>query len=611
MVTPSGIFVDNSTAGGLAISKTKGPPIKINAVTHPDHLTLSPMWYKWRLCYVSGEDFKRVFLKRYSTREDDQSFYDRRILSYVPAFAKVGINEIRNSIYQRLCDITRITTSNSYNSAVAGQYGGVDRKGSTMEYFLGTEVLTELLVMGKVGIYVDNSNIQATNYAESSKIRPYMYIYKAEQIRSWTQDDNGKYLTVLLEDVDYNFEKDYQLPISLTKRYRYYWYGDDGFVNCQLYDVDGLEQGPLIHMKVREIPFHVLEISASMMTEVADYQIALLNMASSDVQFARMANVPVYAEKYDPMSDLTIQNKSGTRGNDPNPETDGSAAKSNTSIRPEKVFGVVTGRRFPQHIDFPQWIAPDTQSLKASMEKQEQMKQEIRTLLFLALGNLQTNKQSAESKQQDVSQEENGLSYIGYVLAMAENRICQFWHNYENNTATFSIKYPQTYNIKTLDDRIEEATKLTKLLKLVPSLTYKKEVLKMIAGVLNGRTPTDILQKINQELDALEYIVDPDQLAIDIENRLVSHELASEISGYPDGQTDIADKEAVDHAAAIIKAQTPPELQQPGGPSGLLENPAARGLPELSADPKGDLKRDRNKNQKYVPRGAGKKTPTE
>ena len=134
MVTPSGIYIDNSAGtGGLAISAQGKPPLKLNALTHPDHLTLSPMWYKWRLTYVSGEDFKRVFLKPYSAREDAQSFYDRRIMSYVPAFAKTGINEIRNSIYQRLLDITRSTTSQSYNQAVLGKNGGVDQKGGGVD----------------------------------------------------------------------------------------------------------------------------------------------------------------------------------------------------------------------------------------------------------------------------------------------------------------------------------------------------------------------------------------------------------------------------------------------------------------------------------------------
>ncbi|MDE1830166.1 MAG: hypothetical protein KGI25_07570 [Thaumarchaeota archaeon] len=598
-------FTPSSLYRGVVVNGTDftGAPKNVHEITHPEYVTLSPWWYKWRLTYVGGEDFKRVYLKKYSAREDPNMFIERKEMTYIPAFAKTGINEIRNAIYQRLTDITRVTTSTTYNNAVAGKNGGVDRNGSTMEYFLGSDVLTELLVMGKVGVYVDAPNVNAANYEQSSKLSPYVYVYKAEQIRSWVQDSNGNFLTLLLEDVDYDLNRDYQLPIATTIRYRYYWIGEDGFVHCHFYDNVGQPQDDEIILGITEIPFHMLQISSSMMTEIADYQIALMNMASSDVQFSRLANYPLYVEKYNQMAELSTFNKSGTRGNDCSPQTDGSSAKTNEAHRIEKIGGSLIGRRFPQDVDYPEWVAPDTSSLAASMAKQEQMKQEIRTLLFLTLGNLQQNKQSADSKQQDISQEENGLSYIGFELALAENKMCQYWQAYEKNTNPFSIKYPQTFDIRTLEDRIDEATKFSKLVQLVPSITYKREMLKMVSkSLLGGRTPYELMEKINQEIDKTEVIVDPVQMALDIENRLVSRPTASKISGYPDGEVDKADKEAVLHAKEIMEAQT---SQKPV--DGNIENPAARGVPALSADPKADIKNDRNKNKKYTPRGEGKK----
>jgi hypothetical protein len=597
MTSSSGILSTDGTAAETGFSRNK--PVKINAITHPDYISLNPYWMKWRICYVGGEEFKRIFLKPFSSKEDANNFLTRRTMTYVPAFAKTGINEIRNSIYQRLTDINRVTTSKTYNEAVVGKSGGVDRRGSSMEYFLGTQVLTELLVMGKVAIYVDNPNVQAVNYAESVKVKPYMYVYKAEQIRSWVLDDHGDLLSVLLEDVNYDSDKSFQLPIATTKAYRFYWISDDdGLVHCQIYDDNGLQKGPEIILNVKKIPLHILNISSSMMNEISDYQIALMNMASSDVQFSRLALHPMYIEFYEPMSELM----SGGMQGDVGPDGITPVLNNGSEVR---ISGNLNGRKIPNDIKPPTWIAPDTLALTASMDKQKQMKEEIRTLLYLSLGNLQATRQSADSKAADVSQEENGLSYIGFELSLAENKICEFWHAYENNTQPFSINYPQTYDIKTTSERVTEATGYLPIMKAVPSTTGKKEIAKLIAkALLNGRAPYEKLQKIYDEIDANALVVDPETLVMDVETKLVSHKYASELRGYPDGESKKAADEATELAKQIMEAQMPPSGAVAPG---LMKNPAARGLPELSADPKADITVDRNKNQEYKSRGKAKK----
>jgi hypothetical protein len=539
------------------------------------------------------------------------------MMTYVPAFAKTGINEIRNAIYQRMADITRVTTSKTYNQAVSGIDGGVDRKGSTMDYFLGTEALTELMVLGKVGIYVDYPSQQPANYAEALKMKPYIYIYKAEQIRSWAEDEHGRLLSVLLEDVYYDADKDYQLPLTTTTRYRFYWFGSDGYVRCQFYDRNGDQEGPEMRLGIKIIPLHILKLSSSLMTDICDYQIALLNMASSDVQFSRWANYPLYMEQYDPFSETVLGAKQGSTiyNNVPGgfgtvdnfqPGPNGVVVGSGDQLR---VGGNLTGRRFPKGVEYPQWLAPDTTSLTQSMAKQEQMKAEIRSLLYLTLGNLAPSRQSADSKAADVSQEENGLSYIGFELMKAENRICEFWHAYEGNTNPFTIKYPQTYNIKTTSERIDEASGYIPLIKLIPSTTYKKEVSKIIVqSLLGGRSTFETLEKINSEIDANKLIIDPEQILNDVESKLVSHELASRLRGYPNGEYEKAAEEAVAQAEEIMKAQTAPESNDANG---IIENPAARGVRELSADPKADIQRDRNKRKPYKARGQGKKPSKE
>jgi hypothetical protein len=51
--------------------------------------------------------------------------------------------------------LSRVGGDQSYREAVVGLNGGVDLEGSNMNRFIGQLVLPELLVTGKVGVYVD------------------------------------------------------------------------------------------------------------------------------------------------------------------------------------------------------------------------------------------------------------------------------------------------------------------------------------------------------------------------------------------------------------------------------------------------------------------------
>ena len=124
---------------------------------YPNWLTTCSDWEKWRLTYRGGEEFRNKYLERFTSREDPNDFEARKRLTPVPSFAKAAINRIRNSIFQRMHDITRRDGSPAYQRAIAGLDQGVDRRGSTMNAFLGVKCLTELLVMGRVGVFVDNS----------------------------------------------------------------------------------------------------------------------------------------------------------------------------------------------------------------------------------------------------------------------------------------------------------------------------------------------------------------------------------------------------------------------------------------------------------------------
>ncbi len=132
------------------------PSVSISSARHPDHLFNLPDWTLWRDIWEGGEWFVRRYLKKLSGRESEEDFCARQAITPVPGFAKSALVDIKNAVFHRMVDILRRGGSDSYMAAVMGLKGGVDRRGDSMNHFIGTQILTELLSMGQVGVYVDN-----------------------------------------------------------------------------------------------------------------------------------------------------------------------------------------------------------------------------------------------------------------------------------------------------------------------------------------------------------------------------------------------------------------------------------------------------------------------
>jgi len=99
------------------------------SVRHPYYTTDSIYWQQWRETYEGGDEYVRNYLKRFSDRETQEDFNDRIKMTPVPAFAKSALNDVRNSIFQRLADVLRRDGTDTYAQAMEGNNGGVDNVG--------------------------------------------------------------------------------------------------------------------------------------------------------------------------------------------------------------------------------------------------------------------------------------------------------------------------------------------------------------------------------------------------------------------------------------------------------------------------------------------------
>jgi hypothetical protein len=574
--------------------------LTIADIRHPDYLYSSTLWSEWRETFRGGDRYLQRYLQKFSTRESDNAFNTRKAMTPIPTFAKAAILDVRNSIFQRLSDVTRTDGSKKYHSAVEGEGPGVDRNGRSMASFIGIEVLTEVLVMGRCGVYVDAPAVAPTTLAGEAQ-SPYLYYYRIEDILSWTLDENeedGSFKAVLLRDhaiTKANVAAGIDLPKGRETRYRLVWKDDAGQVWCRFYDSDKKiiiqpNSDPLtgdIPLGISVVPFVIVDIGEGLMTDISSYQKALLNLVSGDVNWALSANTPF----------LTIQEELRTVGAHLKKSADSAEEGAQPAQDQKEDLGAREGRYYDVNMDRPGFIAPPAEPLLASLKLQEKLEDDIRRLVNLAVINKTGSRtESAEAKKISSQGLEAGLSFIGTVLQQAEQAIARYWAMYENikSPQVAKVAYPTRYILKEDGERLDEAGRLLDLIDRVPGKKAKKSIAKQVVDlVIGGKVSTEKLSAIMAEIEAAQYTSSSvEQVLQDHDAGLVSDELASEARGYPKGQVEQARKDLAKRHELTAMAQS-----KPG--EGGLKNPASRGVPEL--DP------DRNSGSKEQAEGKEKK----
>jgi hypothetical protein len=549
-------------------------PFQITNARMPGYLSAINNWVVWRYTYGGGPLYKARFLERYNERESMNDFMFRRRITPIPNFVKEVVNEIRNSIFQRMRDIVRKGGSPEYQQAIAGLNGGVDHRGCTMNSYLGLKVLTELLVMGKVGVFVDNQANIGPTLKDVQNVTPYLYTYPLEDILSYTcnkPSQPSEFQAVLLRDIIQEYDFPSGLPINEVVRYRRLWIDPKtAKVRLQFYtasgitiDPDGAPSVAPIELDLERIPFVLLDIGDSLIKDVCDHQMALLNLTSADVTYAIKSNFPFLVKQEDTRA-------AGAHLK----QFDGSGAPvAGTTQDGVRNVGVAasSGLIYPMEANPPGFINPSPDPLRASMELQQKLKNEIRELVNLAVQTV-ASRASAESKALDNQGLEAGLSYIGLVLENGERLISEYWAAYESvdpaGRQMATVKYPDRYSLKTDDDRISESTKLSGLLNTVPGPTVKREISKAIVqSLLGGKVSTDVLNQINSEIDSAACTTsNPDTIISGVQAGLIDPETAAK-----------AQKAHAERLAAIATAQG-----VPAGKGSRSNDPAARGIPDAS-----------------------------
>lgn len=509
-------------------------------------------WLEWRYCYEGGRLFRDTYLERYSDREEKDEFIRRRNLTPIPTYARREINRVKNALTQRFPDISRRGGTDLWRDAIEGNERGVDRRGSSMNNYLAKRVVSDLLVMGKVGILVDAPQVTGPSRADvPTGFAPYLVTYQVEFIPLMVPapaESPSDWLAVLLEDLDVSIDPRTGAQTD-TKSYRYYWLDPDrgNKLSIQRMDENGSPIGAAIQTGLDAVPFVLADIGGSLIKDVCSHQITLLNMISTDSNYAIDSNYPFMVRQRSNVAQDYLIGEDG-----------------------QATTGVKKGLFYDMGLEAPKFISPPTEPMKASLELRRELKAEVRELVTGAIEDLGDGSLEA------------GLAFIGSCLQESESRLWDHWGAYEEadpeRRESYTVAYPDSWSLKTDMERLEEAEKYIDLMNKLPGQKGKKEASKSAYDRLyRGKLAADDLDAIKAEVDAAPYTTSDAKIIIEAKKEgLVGPETGSLALGFNEDEWEKAEEAQVRRAKAIVEAQADAAGMMPG---------AARGNPDGSVNP--------------------------
>lgn len=535
--------------------KSKDAATRITEFRHPEWNANHDLWVKWRMVYEGGQEFIDTFLQRYSKREQDSDFRDRKAITYNPNHAASLINMVRNALAAKLPEVQR-TGDELYIQAMAED---VDTFNSSMSAFVTTEIVPLLLAQGKRFISVDAPSVASETLADDEENKPYIYAINAEDVLSWTYADTRTFDAILIRQVVDTIDDESQLVDGTALQFRYMkmlregdtfkFKGEEGEVILtgpgvlvRVFGEDDKKKMQDVHdpvvLDLQQIPVVELRLVDSLLKDIGEMQCTLLNLTSSDVSTLHKGNFSIFVQQYDAVEQGIKPHGSKRDADDFDEEVD-----DDDMIREDDdditEAGVSKGIAYASGLDKPGFIAPPVENTKLSMEKQNEIARTMRQMLDLSLVSLSTSavEQSGKSKEADKVGEEEGLAYLASVLETGERQTANVYHDFIKSKETINVAYPKGFSLKTPEERQAEVDALRQRRTAVRSETAAKLIDKRIAKLqLEESATPEELAKVMQEIDAQPFIDDDAQRAeairADVDGNLLSHARGSELRGH-------------------------------------------------------------------------------
>lgn len=490
-------------------------------------------WFKWRLCLEGGRRFRDRYLHMFSNREAQQDFENRKAITPTEPHAKHAIYELRDMIAQHLHEVLR-TGSTGYMAFTKN----ADCQGNSLNAILSKTLIVELMAMGRMCVIVDRDDSAITTKADELANMPYICCIPIENVQSRKYDRNGRLIKLLVTRSVMTYDAVFQLETGIEERQYLYEVNPGGWIDVTInptIDLQPNQNTKKFKLDLDEIPFVEAVLSDSLMRDIAEYQIALLNIVSCDTYFACTANFPFYVE----------QRKGGGI-----PVVDPTTGKE-AEIE-DTTAGPSYGRYYGQ--EKPGFINPSPEPLKVSMELRSDLRVQIRQILQLTLNRVKPTRASGESKSADMSEKETGISAIAIELECFETKLQDVINDFLGDDDQGTVEYPDAYKSPSIDDLDTEVKLLIDTAKTTTNKDLRKQCLIRVGELLFG-IGSDVVEKLKASTEEVPFI-EPADIATYKEAGIIDNITSTVLAGFTEEVANKAQADHVERLKAIAIAQS-------------------------------------------------------
>ncbi len=576
--------------------------IGLVSTRHPEWTKNVKDWEKWKLAYEGGKDFINSCLIPYSRRELHADYQLRRQITYNPAHSKQVLNKYRDAMMAKMHEIER-TGDPLYLDLCTND---IDLKKNSMNSFVALEIMPLLMAQGRRYVIMDAHAVATGVTRDEDHGRPYIWAVGPEALVAWTRDDKDHINYCLIKEEAEITDPKTGFITSLQEQYRLmkllqpnetytipkskytdsvtFTAGSTTEVIVRLLDRNSKDLIKPVLVPLPRLPLIEMTLVDALMKDIADIQICLLNLSSSDMNFLYRGNFPIFVKNVD-LAKKMIKPRAVKKPASLLQEIELKDREADQEDRVEHAeHGMNKGVSYDKGLQAPGFIAPQVANVTTSMAKQEEMKQEIRVLLDQSLVSMSKKalQQSGESKLADRIGVEAGLAYIAGVCEVGERNISEIFHAFLGKSGTASkIKYPTDFSAKDMNERLEESKSLAEVSTSVRSESFQKEMAKRCVSILlKHEINPSLIDSINNEIDNSVWFdanLERSQIInADKAGGMVSGATGSVLRGYPKDEADKLAAESIATANALsggeITTQQPePALDSQGNPVAPIE----------------------------------------
>lgn len=457
---------------------------------HPEYNSLEPDWSFWSQSYNGGEEYAQAGHLFKHPRESKKAYEERLKRADRNNFTR----QVQDLIVQYLYKEKPTRKNEKASESILRFWNNVDGKGTKIDDFM-RQLATKVGLFGTYYVVIDKPQGIATTKAEQEALGLFPYAYTVSPVDVLDVVFNGR--TGEIEQIMIRETTRGEVSIlderesnGLKTQYRVWLKTPEG-VKWMLYEKGQEEKPSLIregNIGLKQIPIRKITRGASTyggMSVVGD--IATLDRAIYN--YNSCCDQIIYDQTF---STLTL-------------EYDGQMVDFFENW--EIVVGTKSALPYPRGGNPPAYISPDASQGEFILKRIDQKVTQIYQVQNLqdTMGNSQQGQpqkaQSGVAKGWDFEKLNAGLCEYGNVMEQAEEAMALLVNLWEGETKPIEedlIDYPESFDIKSLTDELNEFNLLTES---VSSDTYRKLLEKRLVSK-GPKLEKDEMEAVKTEIEA-------------------------------------------------------------------------------------------------------------